>query len=1235
MMINDQLILEEEYDETYEPTEDEIREYALEVLGLQLPKDQNLLWIAREGINAPLPDDWKPCQDGNGDIYYFNFSTGDSVWDHPCDEYYRKMVQEERDKKKMGGGSSAKKPGKKKKEKKEKGGASPALKAQTQGLGLLKGEPTSPLGTLGPLTGSLGSTGRSGGLGGLAPLKTEPLSPLGSLRGGPGSLGLDMSRGLGGSLNRSGGVGEGINLLTSLNRDDDSESSAGLAKGNQFNLDDLDIGNLGYESSEGSEKLEDRRMLGGSSEESDDDDGKDVDFGIPNPLDSMNRSMKSGSSMSPDAVLRPSVELEKHQEIPKAAVTADRIRKVPALQIRDDDDDDEVEKARTELLEQKEKELEKLREKVKEEEEKERVKLNQEKEMNLRSLRLKIKEETTNEEAVLKEGQQDALQKLRSQLAREKEEEESKIRKESKTALDKLRNEMSKLETEEETKKQEAVKKAEEEEEKAAEQERSRLKQEHDRELQQYKIQLEEELDQMLDEIKAEHEETAAQRRRELEEEHDQAMEELAQQERELQQERTQKEEQVQKAAGTRQQAVEDYEHELGDVLGERKAEIEQKHQKEIDRLKEKHQERMATLQQEHKEKEQKEKSTLEKKLEADLQKIAKENEKKLAELERDKKTKMKQMENWQGEVKQMEEKLDRRKKELQQTNKDLDKEEEELQTMRRELNQKRKSLGQDVGNNESTELASQEREDIQRLLRKEQKELEKTEKARKELEREIQRLKQTRDHLEGQLKDLKKKIKESSSEYQRLRASIGEMKDGDSSGEPRTNGVHPEPTEESAADPPAPRHDRASLRSLLDGWSSDDQRGDKEDDRAYRSARRRRQESERSRADSDIDGESFTAYRNPRQDWIRDLHDSAMLDNFGDNSSMRQWDRNLRALNREADSIQDAKEFLQKQKSSLQKQQAGLKVAKQEWRRDMVNQIGAASPATSMLLQDVKENLEHEAKDLDQAFMSMGACQRLLLEKERKLKELKDTIKMDHMLADNDFTVGGLGHSFVQSDSEDSSTSSHELHNGFGMKQTPLDHLKNQDVFNSTGTPQVTNPAMIGNVQSLAESVQRLNRELASVLKVIMSKTPQGAKERHPPAAESLVSRDLPDMITSVEGPGHGTGQYGGMDYRPQRLSPYLPRVTDGVEHDLETKWKTYFGDSFHPASTAQGRWGYVPAVDQLRSFHKSSSSRSGDTSNRSTEDVLKSHRLWLDNFRKETDLKSKPFLPFTGSKA
>ena len=37
-------------------------------------------------------------QDGNNDIYYFNFSTGESRWDHPCDDYYRDMVTKEKQK---------------------------------------------------------------------------------------------------------------------------------------------------------------------------------------------------------------------------------------------------------------------------------------------------------------------------------------------------------------------------------------------------------------------------------------------------------------------------------------------------------------------------------------------------------------------------------------------------------------------------------------------------------------------------------------------------------------------------------------------------------------------------------------------------------------------------------------------------------------------------------------------------------------------------------------------------------------------------------------------------------------------------------------------------------------------------------------------------------------------------------------------------------------------------------
>eukprot|EP00057_Strongylocentrotus_purpuratus_P014646 XP_011669120.1 PREDICTED: centrosomal protein of 164 kDa-like [Strongylocentrotus purpuratus] len=122
-MMGDTLILEEDY-ENYKPTEGEIVEYATTVIGIDPDTEPHLMWIAREGISAPLPADWKPCQDtSGGDIYYFNFTSGESTWYHPCDEFYRKMVQEEREKPKAtwrGSTGARKKEMKWKKDNKEK-----------------------------------------------------------------------------------------------------------------------------------------------------------------------------------------------------------------------------------------------------------------------------------------------------------------------------------------------------------------------------------------------------------------------------------------------------------------------------------------------------------------------------------------------------------------------------------------------------------------------------------------------------------------------------------------------------------------------------------------------------------------------------------------------------------------------------------------------------------------------------------------------------------------------------------------------------------------------------------------------------------------------------------------------------------------------------------------------------------------------------------------------------------
>ena len=41
------------------------------------------------GSDSPLPAAWKPCSSPEGDIYYFNFDTGESLWDRPDIETHK------------------------------------------------------------------------------------------------------------------------------------------------------------------------------------------------------------------------------------------------------------------------------------------------------------------------------------------------------------------------------------------------------------------------------------------------------------------------------------------------------------------------------------------------------------------------------------------------------------------------------------------------------------------------------------------------------------------------------------------------------------------------------------------------------------------------------------------------------------------------------------------------------------------------------------------------------------------------------------------------------------------------------------------------------------------------------------------------------------------------------------------------------------------------------------------
>lgn len=64
-------------------------------LGMDPEADQQLLWIARESLVAPVPSGWYhvPANETTASYYYYEV-TGESRWDHPCDDLYRQIYRQ-------------------------------------------------------------------------------------------------------------------------------------------------------------------------------------------------------------------------------------------------------------------------------------------------------------------------------------------------------------------------------------------------------------------------------------------------------------------------------------------------------------------------------------------------------------------------------------------------------------------------------------------------------------------------------------------------------------------------------------------------------------------------------------------------------------------------------------------------------------------------------------------------------------------------------------------------------------------------------------------------------------------------------------------------------------------------------------------------------------------------------------------------------------------------------------
>lgn len=74
------------------PSGPELIAYA-RYLGIDPVADHDLLWLAVEALEAPLPADWTEHFDSNERVFYYNAMTRVSSWTHPLEHVYRETYK--------------------------------------------------------------------------------------------------------------------------------------------------------------------------------------------------------------------------------------------------------------------------------------------------------------------------------------------------------------------------------------------------------------------------------------------------------------------------------------------------------------------------------------------------------------------------------------------------------------------------------------------------------------------------------------------------------------------------------------------------------------------------------------------------------------------------------------------------------------------------------------------------------------------------------------------------------------------------------------------------------------------------------------------------------------------------------------------------------------------------------------------------------------------------------------
>ncbi|XP_076214471.1 centrosomal protein of 164 kDa isoform X3 [Aptenodytes patagonicus] len=1181
--IGDQLILEENYDETYIPSEQEIQDFAREI-GIDPEKEPELIWLAREGIVAPLPPEWKPCQDITGDIYYFNFANGQSTWDHPCDDHYRELVVQEREKLLARGGLK-KKDKKKKKEKKEK-------KDKKEKQSLKRPTPSGTL--LAPVQAPLGN---------LAPLRGLAASPAGILRR---SLHSDVGSSVDSSLAAKGGaqpaetckppsqtkklLGLVCEEKSSLNtaalgegRNEEEESGSESLRGAARLLKNLhvDVSALGgsfdselSKASETSDCAEDLQV----SNRSDRELIQPMDLGFQSRL---SEQVLDAGVLSPvlDGPTCKAQELgEEEKDQSKASIEEEQSKRTKAAERQPEKEikheqslnqpseeslegvakelELELEQEKMHLLQAKKEKVQQFQEEMRQQEEEEAQKLHQQKEKSLRALKEDLAKVSEEEELRARKEETERLSKLRAKITSETEAEEEKIRAEQEVALQKLREEWESLQAVEkeslERKQQLVLEKMKLEMEEAQQKEMSGLEREKEQFLSELKERLDREKTKAVEELEKQCANELQQLKAAAEEKHRKVISSLQTQIAEAQRsEEARLRDDLQRAEQKVQQKacrVTEYEYELSELMREKRQEVEKDHERKMERMKEEHRQVLARIRDQYEEEERKQRAELFEGLQSEMVRLRQLHE---------------------AEVKALQAELDERLAALQRRHREK---ERKLQDSENELEMRTKNVKA-----RSVQLLSQE----ESLRKKRQQLLD--EDRRTELERD-----EAAVTAQLRLEENRKEHASLLESIRQLRRSLEELQD-----------------------------QKAELEAQVDLLQTRSQRLQKRISELEAAVRSKQETLKELEAE-----ESVESPRRKAELRVEDLREAAQAHSSREPASPPsqshedsdfQFDHVRSYISAEGISIRNAKEFLVRQTRSMRKRHTALKAAKQQWRQDMQKaQEVVQDPDSSQLLEGVRKNLEEEAKQLDKMKSAMRKGQLLLKKKEEKLSQLESSLLEE--LSDEDTLKSAACKKMVTFDlssSEDTNSTS-----SVNLRQPKFD-LRTD----------LQPPPQLDKIQYLTDSLQRITSELNGVLGVLGS-----LNNRQSPLFASTPCDGVPlSTYASLAGlqaggslvPPAGVSLVDQWAWSTGLSSSRSFVAGQSVDTILAEKWRKYFPGGFPSLGGSSkplgNELGYVPADEQIRLFQHSQF-QSRESGKRSIQGMIETNKKWLEDFKRDS---------------